>query len=364
MDTNTKTIPLHLHPLGFIESFIYFGAKLNDLLKNTGINENMFKRTDSKISYQQQKQLLKNGIRLCNKPGIGLLVGQTMDWVYQGTMGSIVHCSPTLEAAANIFYRYILIAQPYYSMYAHKPKFYIDKNNIVVEPIENFGPYSHDQQVLMFEIEYRLAILLRLYDLCGNKSVKDNSVHVCLSYKEPDHTYLYNNLPCISVKFNCEHSSISCGHGFITEPWRLLRKNAYNGVVEQCETEFQLSNIETSLSAKVRWYISTLYFNKKVTIGEIAHALSMTPRALARKLTEENTNFRKILLDVRMEITSCHLRSSKLHIDDIADLMGFSCTSSLCRAIKNWSGLSAGNLKDEMNFISSHTETIQKQRLS
>ncbi len=73
MDVNSKVIPLHLHPLGFIEAFTHFDADLGQLLSNTNINENMLSSKDVKISYAQQHQLIKNGIRLCNKPGIGLL---------------------------------------------------------------------------------------------------------------------------------------------------------------------------------------------------------------------------------------------------------------------------------------------------
>ena len=360
MNIENKIIPLHLHPLGFIESFLYYGADLDNLLEDTCIDKNMFSSQYEKISYKQQKQLIKNGIRLCNKPGIGLLIGLHMDWSYNGTIGSVVHCSQTLESAISIFYRYVLIAQPYYAMYAHKPMFYVDANSIIVETIEHFGPNSYDQEILMFELEYRLAILVRLYDLCGNKSVEDPCVHVHLTYGEPAHSTLYDKLPCTSVSFSCEQFSISSHHSFVYKPWRLFRNNAFDAVVKHCEEEFQKSNIEATLTEKLRWFIRVIYFYKPVTLEKVANLLSMTPRTLTRKLFNEGTNFRKIHGEVRMELTAHHLRSSKLTIDEIASLMGFSCTSSLYRAVKNSSGSAVNAYRKKLKSSYSDSQLLHQ----
>ncbi|GAB1266043.1 AraC family transcriptional regulator [Aurantivibrio infirmus] len=360
MDINSKVIPLHLHPLGFIEAFTHFGADLPELLKNTGINENMLGSKGVKISYAQQHALIGNGIRLCNKPGIGLLVGQFMEWSYNGPIGAIVNCSPSLRDAGEAFVRYLMIAQPYYAMYLTKPKYYVDDQGMIIGPIRYFVADNKHPELQLFECEYRLAVTLRLLDMCGNKSVENTDVHVGLQYPEPAHGELYRQLPCTSVKFNCEQSYIASHFTFVTTPWRMFRKHAYDRILAQCEEEFKQTNIETTYKAKVRWHVSTL-FNQHASLEKVAEILGLSPRALTRKLASEGTSFRNIMHDVRMEIVSLHLQESKLSVEKIASIMGFSSASSLRRAIKNWSGNSVSYFRSETPHIGLNAN-FNKQR--
>lgn len=354
-----KQIPLQLHPLGFVEAFTHFGADLNRLLENTGITPALLSSKAAKISYNQQNQLLRNGIRLCRKPGIGLLVGNYMDWNYNGTVGNVVHCSPSLKDAGEAFRRYLLIAQPYYTMYIHKPNIYIEEGGMVVNPMRHFASPPGDAELNLFEAEYRLAVTLRIYDMCGNKTVADPSVRVKLHYPAPEHTHLYDELPCDSVAFDCPESSITAHFEFINKPFRLFRKAAFDRIVAQCEDEFQKADLESTATRKVRWHVSA-YFNsapgRQITLEEIAEILAISPRALSRRLAAEGTNFRNILHEVRMEVASHHLRSSRLTVEKIADLMGFSNASSLRRAIKNWTGSSVGEIREQRSSYNKELE--------
>jgi len=344
MDANTKAIPLELHPMGFIEAFVQFGAKMEPLLEHTGINPAMFGVKGIKISFNQQKKLIKNGVRLCGEPGLGLKVGMNIDWSYNGSVGGVVTCSPTLKDAGAAMRRYLPIAQPHYALYAYEPNFYIDENGLLVSPMRLFSDYNPDDLEKMFQLEYRLAVTLRLLDACGNKSVPDTAVRVKLEYPEPGHSHLYRELPADSIEFGCIESSVASHYRFVVEPWRELRRPNFEKLIAQCEKELEQAKIETTFTAKVRWHVS-LYFNEQVTLEEVADILSMTPRALTRKLASENQTFRGIVQEVRMAITVMHLRSSHLSVDEIADLMRFSSASSLRRAVKNWSGETVGELR-------------------
>ena len=344
VDADTKIIPLHLHPLGLIEVFTQLGASLPLLLNGTGISESMLEARGIKISYNQQKRLVGNGILLCRRPGLGLLVGQMLDWTFYGTVGSIVHCSPTLRDAGEAFRRYIMIAQPYFAIHGRKPSSYVDERRHVIQPLRVVRSPTEFPALAQFELEFRLASALRIWDTCGNKSVADPSVHVCLNIPEPAHVHMYRALPCASLQFNCEESSISSHFSYVVEPFRLYRKQAFDQLIERCEQELEEANLESSYAAKVRWHVYA-HFNKQLSLDKVAEILHMTPRALTRRLSSEDTSFRVILHEVRMELTQYHLRSSQLSVEQLAELMGFSSPSSLRRAIRNWSGTSVSALR-------------------
>jgi AraC-like DNA-binding protein len=337
MDIQEKTVPFDLYPKGFIEVFTDLGMALTDLLDGTGIDTAMLDRQDEKISYAQQTRLLKNALRLFAKPGLGLWVGQHMAWSYMGTLGGLVDCSPSLQMAGDAFRRYLPIAQPSYISQSYRPTFYVDKSGVVVNILRNLLDHTGDPDVRLFELEFRLSATLRLYDLCGNKSVEDKRVTLNLAYPEPGHADLYRALACHNVNFNAKHSSIACHYQFVVKPWRQLRRASYDRIVQYCEQELEDSGIHSSFADKVRWQVSR-NFIKMVNLDEVSDSMGISPRSLTRKLAAEDTSFRAIVHDVRMELAAFHLRSSRLSVDEVADVMGFSSASSLRRSIKNWSG--------------------------
>jgi AraC-like DNA-binding protein len=193
------------------------------------------------------------------------------------------------------------------------------------------------QELQQFEFEFRLATTLRLWDACGNKQVADPTVRVALEMPEPAHVQLYRELPCSELQFNARKSYIAGHVDFALKPFRLLRKPLYDRVIEQCEAELAHAKMQMRFEDKVRWYLHA-NFNTPTTLEDAAQNLGVTPRTLARKLAAENTSFRQLVHEVRMEVASHHLRLSRLSIDQIAELVGFSSASSLHRAIRTWSG--------------------------
>lgn len=345
MDIHAKVIPLRLHPLGFIEAFTQLGAKLDALLSDTDIAKHHLEYSAAKISYYQQSRLIRNGVELCRRPGLGLEVGRLFDISFFGTAGYVVHCSPTLREAADVFRRYLKIAQPYYALSSRKPDTYVDEKRQLVYPLQCFpGSEQCSAEVLEFELDYRLATTLAFWDACGNKSVADPSVHVRLAGPAPIHAAMYRTLPCTDVQFGGTKSQISADIDFCLQPFRAHRKHAFDALVRRCEEELQGAALATTCTAEVRWRLIE-NFEKQMTLERLAEMLHTTPRSLTRQLAQEKTSFRALLHEVRMELTSYHLQASKLSVDQISDLMGFSSASSLRRAIRNWTGAAAGSVR-------------------
>ncbi|WP_148862117.1 AraC family transcriptional regulator [Marinobacter fonticola] len=345
MNFDSKLIPLHRHPLGFIEAFCTLGANQNDLLRGTGISPALFDMQDVCVSYNQLHALIGNGIRLLPRPGLGLQVGMNFDWSFWGPVGFVVHCSTNLKDAAEAFRRYMVTAQPYYTMAASHPNSYLDADNRIVEPLDY--PTAEDGNPVMraFIREFRLAISLRIWDLCGNKTVEDPSVHVRLSIPEPEDAEPYSALPCSSITFGCEESTISGQLEFVFKRFRRLRQRTFERIVKQCERELSRMPSHVTFADRVRWHIRA-HFKPEITLDQVAMQMSMTPRSMTRRLANENASFRKILHEVRMELASHQLRFSRLSVEDVSELTGFSCASSLRRAVKNWTGATISQIRE------------------
>ena len=72
--------------------------------------------------------------------------------------------------------------------------------------------------------------------------------------------------------------------------------------------------------------------------SEMAKRVFVSSRTLQRKLADEGTNFRAILLEVRQELAEQYISDKNIPLAEISYMLGFSDTSSFSRAFKRWTG--------------------------
>ncbi len=349
MDASHKVIPLQLYPAGFVEGFLRHGVSLKKLLQGTDISEQQFDQPNQFISYAQQLRLLKNGLQHCEVPGIGLRIGLELDWCFHGSVGYVVHCSPSLRDAEEAFLRYQMIAQPFYALSVGKPLGYIGNDGRFVYPLRCFPSPHADQQMLQFELEFRLAITVRHWAACGNHQVADSRILAELACPRPTYAALFRELPCEPVRFGARQSLMSIHQDFRSQPSRPWRAQAFRHLVEHCEAELQVAGLVPTQSDAVRSQIS-LHFNRELAragtghaaslpdLASVAAALQLSPRVLSRRLSAEGTSFRELLQQVRLRFCLYQLRVSPLSVEAIAELTGFGAVSSLRRAVKQATG--------------------------
>ncbi len=74
------------------------------------------------------------------------------------------------------------------------------------------------------------------------------------------------------------------------------------------------------------------------TLEDIAARLHLTPRAVQRKLQEENTTFRAESESIKEELGRNLLLSKSLSISEIADRLGYADQAAFQRAFRHWTG--------------------------
>lgn len=331
-DFNARVIPFALHPLGMLDVFIELGFSLTELLQGTGITPNHIAQKQLKISYLQLTRIIENAIALSPQGGLGLRTGESIAWHVHGTVGGIVHSSPSLVDAYLAFCRYLQIAQPLHRLFFSTPDYYFDRDNCVVNRLHTLVDPALSPALACFEQEFRLAVLVRLYQACGNPTVADRRIEIGVNYAPQGYSDLFFKLPVARVKFNCAYSYIAVQRDFFMKPWRNLRRPLYEKLIDQCEAEF-LTHSCLSLSERLEWLIHKNH-TAELRLQDAADQLHMSPRVLARRLATENTSFRHIKNQIRAQRASCHLKYSRLPHEDMANLLGFSCAASMRRAVK------------------------------
>jgi len=80
-------------------------------------------------------------------------------------------------------------------------------------------------------------------------------------------------------------------------------------------------------------------------LPKTASLLRMSRRTLQRKLAQEGTSLAQIVDAVRADLALSYLQESRLSVTQIAELLQFSETSALSRAVVRWYGQSPRALK-------------------
>jgi AraC-like DNA-binding protein len=85
----------------------------------------------------------------------------------------------------------------------------------------------------------------------------------------------------------------------------------------------------------------------QVAIDQIAERLFLSERTLRRRLKEASTSFKDLLAETRRELGERYIQDSSLSLTEIAYMLGFSDSSSLSRAYKNWTGKSPSEHRNQ-----------------
>ena len=72
----------------------------------------------------------------------------------------------------------------------------------------------------------------------------------------------------------------------------------------------------------------------------------MSSRTLQRKLGAENTQYKSLLNEVRLELALYYLENTTLSLDQISYELGYAEARSFYRSFKQWTGRTAGSYRN------------------
>lgn len=108
---------------------------------------------------------------------------------------------------------------------------------------------------------------------------------------------------------------------------------------------FRISPEDHSLAVKIRNLIGTDFQRPLPGLQEVADRLYMTTPTLHRRLREEGTSFQQLKDQARRDTAINYLSSKQYTTAELAELMGFSDSSTFHRAFKKWTGMTPQEYK-------------------
>jgi AraC-like DNA-binding protein len=170
---------------------------------------------------------------------------------------------------------------------------------------------------------------------------------ICLSYPAPEHARLYEEMFHCPVRFLASENQVRVDASFFSLPVCTANQNVYEYCTQFCEEMLRGLKKSDQFIDQVRNIILTS-LNRFLKIGEMAKELGISTRSLNRRLQERNTSYKKIMNEVRSDLTKRYLENTNLSIDQISDLIGFAETTAFRKAFKKWTGRSATQHRKEI----------------
>lgn len=99
------------------------------------------------------------------------------------------------------------------------------------------------------------------------------------------------------------------------------------------------------LAERSRRALAALMQDGDPGLEALAKRLDLTARTLQRRLREQGSSHRRLLDDLRRDLTARHLAARDLTIEQIAFLLGYQEVSAFQRACKRWTGRSPAELR-------------------
>jgi AraC-like DNA-binding protein len=149
------------------------------------------------------------------------------------------------------------------------------------------------------------------------------------------------------VQGNSERDAVVFPRALLQTPLREADPHLRALMDAQGEAALNADRLQGSLANEVRAALGAGLVHGEVSLARVAARLGLGPRALRRRLAEAGLHLPALLDELRQDLARYYLPRLELSLADIAYLLGFSEQSSFCRAVRRWTGRSAGELRRE-----------------
>jgi AraC-like DNA-binding protein len=161
---------------------------------------------------------------------------------------------------------------------------------------------------------------------------------VDFAYRAPADVSLFRSFFGAPVRFDAERSALVFEARWLAAP--VAGADAFIKAMLIERIRQQLADAPDASGDRLRRVVRSLVAGGRFTVDDLASALGLSGRTLARRLHELGTSFRELLDDARFVAARNLLQSSQVPVAEIAARLGYSDTPAFTRAFRRWAGKS------------------------
>ena len=303
---------------------------LPQLLVGTGLSSEVLLAGDeSRLTGEQQVQVLRNARLIGNAPDLGLRVGRQLRPASHGPIGYLALSSPDLMTALRSLADFLPARIPFAHLDIREQDQWLHCSLHIKLQV------SQTETSLLIEC-FAMAVQSLVEAFLGRKLTE---ALFRFSFPRPRHHHCYPEYLHSLIKFDQEENCILIPLGLSLESNPSGDAGSY-AVARQLCAQLLAETPLTALSMtdRVRRF---LLAQPMGSVGEedVARSLYVSKRTLARRLKAEGSSYRAITEEILSELAVRHLRQSELSVESVALMLGYHDSANFRRAFKRWYGM-------------------------
>jgi AraC-like DNA-binding protein len=208
----------------------------------------------------------------------------------------------------------------------------------------NVGVARHTDR---HQVEFWARTLVRICQTLTGTSIKP--IRVSFAHPRCGASGELDALFGCEVAFASEHDDVVFARG--ASQLRLVHADPYLNqvMIRSCDQVLShQARLASSIRVRVENALAPLLPHGTARAGEVARALGMSERTLARRLAEEGVTFLAVLDDMRKELALHYLADASLSISRIAWLLGYQEVSGFTHAFRRWTGQAPTQIRADL----------------
>lgn len=310
------------------------------LLRGTSLPvEILLPGEDAEICYDEVTTLFENLKHQSDVTALGLKLGASLSPQIIGPIGDLLMNAPDIVSCLKAPIEYQALRVLFV-----ETKLSFDENNLRCEMLLYVNFEDLELYRLMLEA-FAVNMQRNMETVLGRKLTE---AKYQFAYSSPEYAEAYSDFINGEVSFGHERNEI-----LIPLETAKSRRNgqstlAYTRAAEYCR---RLMDELPSKNLTTPERVTRILLSQPLgTIGEqdVAQALYVSKRTLARRLDDYQTSYRQIRDRLLASLAVQYLRDDKLSVDAIAILLGYQDTSNFRRAFRRWYQTSPSQLRTHM----------------
>ena len=309
---------------------------LPDLLKGTGLPISILMPGDeTSITGEQQVRIVENGHRLMGGPGFGLALGQQLGPASHGPVGYLSLASPDLLSALTAYADFIPARLPIIDLHISLDNEWLTCSYRV---LLDSPDYVRRSMAESFAVSVQ-AIVEEILRRSADEAV------LAFQHPEPEYASRYQGYLHGNWSYGHEQTSYRLPAKLARTPNSAGDSESFQVTRDLCQSLLkQQPDDARSVGDRVKTLLLTNP-QRNVTEEEIARAMFVSKRTLARRLEREGTGYRQIRDEVRHELASQFLRRTNRSVEAIGLSLGYNDSAAFRKAFKRWTGQSPGSYR-------------------
>jgi AraC-like DNA-binding protein len=306
------------------------GVTRAQYLAVAGIDPLLVEHDDARLDLKAYIRALDAAIDVTQNPAFGLQLGQHASSAMYNVVAHLAEVAKTLGDAIDIILRYsgilavgfepCLVEQRDRGLVAFRLPYLVGESGAV-----------------RLTAEFVLTGFMRLLHYYLGDHARPTSV--CFAYRAPAHAEQYGRVFAGTECFEQPFTELKFPREWLGRSQLNANRDLYTLLQAHAELELSRLSHNTNVVQRVEQVLASSKPRELPSMDNVARALEISARTLARKLQAEGVSYAQLVEDRRSSAAKCLLTGGRLSIQEVASALGFADTPAFHKAFRRWTGL-------------------------